>query len=322
MEDLGREWYTMLMKFKTYMLIVALAGVFLSLTMCSDGTRGKTEPASQNPGSQGDTDIAKSDLGALTVKIVPESPTVLTGIQAVLNAKADAKISYRWERNGIELVDEKGSTLAAKDHFAKGDRVTVTVTANGRSASASTVIKNSPPTVKSVTLRPEIIYRGVDITADPVSFDADGDYVRYNFQWFVNDTDVSETTSVLKGNTFKRGDRVAVKVTPYDSDDEGPHFMTPPVVIPNGPPRIVSSPPSEFKAENYTYQVIAEDPDGDPLTYSLTSAPQGMTIDAKTGLITLPIKKEDAGTHDIEVIAQDPQGLKAVQKYSLTINVP
>ncbi len=310
------------MKFNTYMFIVAMAVVSLSLTMCSDGTKGKPEPASRNLRSQGDTDVVQAHLGALTVKIVPEAPTVLTDLQAVVSEKADANISYRWERNGVELVDEKGSSLAAKEHFAKGDRVTVTVTVNGSSASASTEVKNSPPTVTSVTLRPEIIYRGVDITADPTGLDADGDYVRYNFRWFVNDTDVSQTTPVLKGDQFKRGDRVAVKVTPYDNDDEGPPYLTKPIVIPNGPPRFVSSPPTEFQAENYTYQAIAEDPDGDPLTYSLTSAPEGMTIDTKTGLITLPVKKEDAGTHNIEVMAQDPQGLKAVQKYSLTINVP
>ena len=37
-----------------------------------------------------------------------------------------------------------------------------------------------------------------------------------------------------------------------------------------------------FDGKIYTYQVKATDPDEDKLTYSLKSAPAGMTIDPKT----------------------------------------
>ena len=40
-----------------------------------------------------------------------------------------------------------------------------------------------------------------------------------------------------------------------------------------------------FDGSVYTYQVKATDPDEDKLTYSLKSAPAGMTIDPKTGAI-------------------------------------
>ena len=52
---------------------------------------------------------------------------------------------------------------------------------------------------------------------------------------------------------------------------------------------IVSDPVTTAVAgQPYTYPVKAIDPDNDPLTYSLTTAPAGMTIDPATGLITWP----------------------------------
>ena len=55
----------------------------------------------------------------------------------------------------------------------------------------------------------------------------------------------------------------------------------------NHSPVILSQPEttSPFSAQDYQYQVQAIDPDGDPLTYALTTEPAGMTIDATSGLI-------------------------------------
>src|SRR5205085_7363071 len=56
----------------------------------------------------------------------------------------------------------------------------------------------------------------------------------------------------------------------------------------NHAPMIISTPPTSFTfaAGTYTYAVHALDAENDSLTYSLTSAPAGMTIDPATGLIT------------------------------------
>ena len=54
----------------------------------------------------------------------------------------------------------------------------------------------------------------------------------------------------------------------------------------------------------------------------LVSGPPGMGIDSNTGLVTLQIRKELAGTHRVEISVEDLQGLKASQVYSLTLAVP
>jgi hypothetical protein len=55
--------------------------------------------------------------------------------------------------------------------------------------------------------------------------------------------------------------------------------------IRNMPPVIAEGGNFNFDGRVWTYQVNATDADGDPLTYSLKSAPQGMTVGSGTGLI-------------------------------------
>jgi len=64
-----------------------------------------------------------------------------------------------------------------------------------------------------------------------------------------------------------------------------------------------------------------EDPEGDPITFSLASAPPGMTIDSKTGVITWRVSEKYAGTHIVEIVAQDPLGIRVTQKYPLSITM-
>ncbi len=65
----------------------------------------------------------------------------------------------------------------------------------------------------------------------------------------------------------------------------------------NHPPAIVSQPVTTvIPGTAYTYAVQAIDADRDPLTYSLTTAPPGMTIDPASGLITWNGPSTGAGT--------------------------
>ncbi len=294
----------------------------ISFVACSRENKNSIISAPANPAVQGTQSIMHSSAGTLTVKILPEMPTVVSDLNAVVAYTGSGQVAEKWERNGQMIEGENSPVLFSKKRFVKGDRITVTITADGESASATVEIKNSLPVVTSLMFSPEFIYRGVDITASPVGFDADGDLVRFTYKWSVNGEELSEITPVMRGDRFKRGDRVSLVIIPYDNEGEGVPFISKPIIIPNAPPHFVSTPPAEFQAETYVYQAVAEDPDGDILTYSLVSAPQGMTIDARTGMITMKIMKEHAGTHPIEIVVQDPEGTRVSQQYSLTLTMP
>ena len=88
----------------------------------------------------------------------------------------------------------------------------------------------------------------------------------------------------------------------------------------NNPPIIYSTPVTEgIAGSEYQYDVIGHDPDKDELTYSLINPPEGMAIDAQTGLITWVPDDEQVGVHSIEVKVTDPGGLSNSQTYELTI---
>ncbi|MBE0534035.1 MAG: putative Ig domain-containing protein, partial [Phycisphaerae bacterium] len=69
----------------------------------------------------------------------------------------------------------------------------------------------------------------------------------------------------------------------------------------------ITVPVTSATAESlYIYDVDATDPDvGDVLTYSLTTAPAGMTIDPTTGLIEWTPTSEQAGDNSVTVSVTD-----------------
>jgi len=65
-------------------------------------------------------------------------------------------------------------------------------------------------------------------------------------------------------------------------------------------------------------QLTAVDPDGDPLTYSASGLPAGLSIDPGTGLISGTLGAGSAGTYTVTVVASDGVGLTS-QTFTWTI---
>ena len=66
----------------------------------------------------------------------------------------------------------------------------------------------------------------------------------------------------------------------------------------------------------YTYEVEATDPEGDTLTYSLTTSPTGMTINSSTGVISWT--PASAGSYDVTVEVAD-QYRSTSQSFTITV---
>ncbi len=85
----------------------------------------------------------------------------------------------------------------------------------------------------------------------------------------------------------------------------------------SGAPVITSAPVIQAGAgQNYSYGVLASDPQGGALAYSLVGAPTGMTI-SETGAITW--FKPVAGTYNVTVRADNGKAY-AEQRYQLTVS--
>jgi len=90
--------------------------------------------------------------------------------------------------------------------------------------------------------------------------------------------------------------------------------------IVNLPPSITSTPTfSAVSGQEYQYNAIARDPDGDRLLWSLTTAPVGMSIDPQNGAIRWKPMLVQLGTHEITVEALDNFGGLATQTFTLNV---
>ena len=73
----------------------------------------------------------------------------------------------------------------------------------------------------------------------------------------------------------------------------------------------------------YSYDVDATDPDaGNILTFSLTTAPTGMTINSVSGLIQWTPAAGQVGANSVTVRVQDQGGLLATQSFTVQVSPP
>jgi len=89
----------------------------------------------------------------------------------------------------------------------------------------------------------------------------------------------------------------------------------------NSSPVIESDPVTTAKeGAAYTYDVEATDPNGDTLTYSLTTSPTGMTINSNTGVISWTPTEAQIGA--IEVVVEVSDGSKsATQPFTIGVDI-
>jgi translation initiation factor IF-1 len=269
-----------------------------------------------------------------SIIITPENPHADTELRAEVEAHDPdgdpVQYWYQWMRNGRDIPGATGKTLAA-GHCKKGEAISIRVTPSdgtlhGEEAFSDPVrMLNSPPTVTAVSIDPELPRRNSTLKAKIEASDPNNDTIAFSYQWVKNGSVLmGEISESLRDSTLRKGDRILLRVSPYDMEGTGEEVVSQEIVILNSAPSITSSPKAQrLKSTLYRYQAMAEDPDGDPITFSLsTSSPQGMTIDPQTGLVQWRIGRNDAGTHTIEIIATDGDEGRCTQKYNLTITTP
>jgi len=264
-----------------------------------------------------------------SANVLPDKPNQESELNLVIRSQDPegnpVHYRYQWVRNDEEIVGENRSTLKS-ENFRKGDLIQVKVTpSNGKIDGKAFVsdpirILNSPPTIEEVGIEPKMVFSRDNLRVYVKSFDRDGDFVYYTYQWEKNGVVLNEERSeILERTQFRKGDSIRVTVTPDDRETPGSPKKSEPVLISNSPPIIISSPPTTTEGTIYLYKVKASEPDNDPIAFNLKSSPKGMEIDKNTGLIRWEIRPEERGSHLIVIEASDNEGAKSVQQYTLTV---
>jgi len=304
-----------LFKIIIFLLLTALFSILLSC-------RGqKTETSSSR---------TNSPPLITSVNILPEKPTKKSELNLSIQSKDPdgdpITYQYQWIRNDEEILGENKNTLKS-GNFKKGELIQVRMTPSDGKVNGtpflSIIVKilNSPPVIQEVRIEPKVAYVTDHLKTYVKSSDPDGDFIYYTYQWEKNGVVLNEERGeTLERGQFKKGDSIAVIVTPDDRETLGTSKKSENLIISNSPPIILSSPPTSVEKTTYIYQVRGNDPDDDPMTFILKSGPKGMEMDKRTGLIKWEIRKEDKGDHSVEIEVSDDAGAKSIQRYILTIN--
>lgn len=192
---------------------------------------------------------------------------------------------------------------------------------SGSNDAADAVVKdkNRAPRLRDIYLEPDPV-RSVDkLTVKLTTKDPDGDRVKLDYKWFVNETQVlGQEKKTLNSKYFKKGDKVYVEIEASDGRKE--------ITDKSNVIEVINSPP-EIEVPRYGVdkidgmQVKATDPDNDRLNFRLEEAPPGLTI-SSTGRISFKSSMEESegGMFPTRIIAEDPDGEWSAWEMKLTLN--
>ncbi len=291
----------------------------LSLLSCS---AEKTAPtgATQAQESGGESGVlapaASSGAAAVSsIEVLPHEADRHSILSLVPKGPTIGAAQIKWLVNGSPS-GSSGDTFNATN-AKKGDTIQATATINGKEIMSNEVeIGDTPPEFSRLKIMPEVFKPGDRLYVEAEGKDMDGDPVTISYQWTKNGEPAGTDSKI--DSPVSRGDKITVRVTPYDGERYGQ-----PVVfereIGNMPPMISSDGRYSFSGGVFTCPMHATDPDGDTLTWSLREAPSGMTIDAPTGLVTWRVPSDFAGKTSFTACASDGHGGRSTQVFNFTV---
>jgi putative Ig domain-containing protein len=233
--------------------------------------------------------------------------------------------TFKWIVNDYDHPEEASPTFHPES-LSRGDRLAVEVIPYDGKVSGSpvrseaVVVGNTPPAIRTLTIQPSGAKVGDRLVATVDGGDIDGEDVRYTYRWSHNNQVVAEgDQATLETTGFSRGDVIAVSVTPHDRGSQGKERMSELLTLLNSPPKFTSSAQAVFAQGSFSYVVSAVDPEDDPFTFALESAPPGMIIDEKTGRIEWKVPAASAGVYKVKLLVKDDHQGWASQELDVNI---
>ncbi len=264
----------------------------------------------------GGQSTVETPITSKSLEITPVNPTRKTPIYAIPHGFQFSDAKIEWLVNGI-IVESQGPEQFNPSETKKGDSIQAKATIEGKEVFSNIVqIKNSPPELKKVKILPDDIHPGDTLSVDVEGYDPDGDEISYEYEWKINGEPAGNKSTI--DGRVKRGDKITLTITPFDGEEKGRAIFLQ-RDIGNMPPKILDNRKFNFDGKIFTFQIIASDPDGDNLTYSLKSNPKGMTINPSNGLIHWNIPSDFKGKIAFTVSVSDGHGGETLQSFNLDI---
>jgi hypothetical protein len=274
--------------------------------------------SSEKPSEMNVQNTAETGNIPYSLEITPVNATRNTTIYAVPRGFELSNATIEW------LVNKAPSESSAQGQFTasearKNDTVQARAMVQGQEVLSNVIqIQNSPPEVSHAKILQPAGKPGDTLSVEATGSDSDDEEVIISYEWTRNGEPAGN--GVQMEGSLKKGDRISVKITPFDGEAYGR-----PIIIQrdvqNAKPVILENRKFGFEAHTYTYQIKAADSDEDSLTYSLKSGPAGMTINSSTGLIKWNVPPEFIGKTSFTVSVSDGHGGEAVQTFPFELRL-
>ncbi|MFT5587221.1 MAG: hypothetical protein ACI9VR_004829 [Cognaticolwellia sp.] len=230
----------------------------------------------------------------LNGEISPDEPTTQDDLALALDDTNGQVNTITWAVNGKAQPALEGATLVPAGLTEKGDIWEATVEGPNARFSVSSTIRNSPPIAGSTAIEPESPGAADTLSCVPDDFsDADNDPASWQYLWQVNDQDAGEA-AVLEAE-LTVGDQVSCTAWPIDPASSGAGVSAT-VVIGNTAPTISSvtiTPLSPSTESDLSYEAVAEDIDGDEVSFIAEWQVNGELVHSGPTLASAYFERDD-----------------------------
>ncbi|MFC1800451.1 putative Ig domain-containing protein [Nanoarchaeota archaeon] len=176
---------------------------------------------------------------------------------------------------------------------------------------------NHPPNITSNPVTTAAI--GTQYTYNVAATDKDNDALTYSLTTAPSGMSINSSTGTIKWTSVsgqQGNNAVIVRVDDAESFDNQSFVIS----VSNRNPIITSTPITIASVgTQYSYTVTATDGDNDALTYSLTTSPNGMSINSSTGAIKWTPVSGQQGNNSIIATVSDNYGGAVNQSFVITV---
>ncbi len=249
-----------------------------------------------------DVEASDADLDALvfTLSVFPAGMSI-----------DDASGLIHWVPTTAQIGDHSVSVHVTdvRDGSVNQDFI-ITVT----QSNSAPVITSTAPIQATATLA---------YSYDVEASDGDGDILSYSLNQAPTGMTIEAMTGLINWlpEVAQQGLHTVEVRVEDGQDSSNQTFILEVLPRPNNAPNITSQAISEaFAGIPYQYEMDATDPDaGDVLSFELSTAPTGMTIDNLTGVIQWQPSIHHLGLHDVTAVVSDTGGLSDSQSFVITV---
>jgi hypothetical protein len=240
-----------------------------------------------------------------------------------------------WAQFSVETGALTGTPTAAQIGESQDITITVTdgrekrsigpfrITVKEKGANKPPAL-NTPPTITGTPATTADVGVAYDFT--PTALDADGDKLTFSISnrpvWMTFNT----TTGRLRGTpaTGNVGTYSNIQISVNDGTATTllPVFAIQVRGPVNQPPSITGSPSASVQAgQQYSFQPVGSDPDGDTLTYSITNRPTWATFSTSTGRLSGTPTSTNVGTYsNIVIRVSDGRATASLPGFSIVVS--